>query len=443
MSAPNPTPFPRTFWAANTTELFERAAYYAIASFMVPYLHENLGMSPTLATFLNGSLLWGMIYFLPILSGTIADQVGFRRSLLAAFVLLAGGYLGMGTLERLWPVLAGGAGGGRTDYTVPVVAAIVLIGMGGSIVKPCISGTVQKTAGDRKTLGFGIFYMVINIGSMMGRIVSYFVRTLVGIQAIFSTVATAASIVAFGIVAFVYREPGPGLVEPPPRRTLGQALAGMVLVLRSARFVFFLIVTAGFWFMYVQIYNLIPLYLRGVVDPNAPVEIYTLANPVMIVLFQLLVTRLTSRWSPLKGMITGVAVATLGMLLNLVPAFASGPALLGGRLPFAGLFIVLSIMAMAVGEMMASPRIYEYLGSIAPAGQEGLYLGYASLPVAIGSVVGSPVGGYLFETFAQRRADHALLWIIVSLSGVLSIAGLLLYNRFLVVRKGGVEPPQA
>ncbi|HNS74427.1 MAG TPA: MFS transporter, partial [bacterium] len=162
------TKFPQTFWTANTIELFERGAYYAIASFVVIYLNETLGMAPTKATFLNGTLLWGLVYFLPILSGTLADRFGFKRSLVFAFVLITLGYLTMGTLQQFWPALLGHTAG-HIDYTIPVVFGILLIGIGGSVVKPCISGTVQKTAGVNTTLGFAIFYMVINIGSMFGR----------------------------------------------------------------------------------------------------------------------------------------------------------------------------------------------------------------------------------------------------------------------------------
>ncbi|MCK7473229.1 MAG: hypothetical protein MZV49_06260 [Rhodopseudomonas palustris] len=102
--------FPATFWTANTIELFERAAYYAMASFVVIYLKETLGMSPAFATFLNGSLLWGLIYFLPIVSGTLADKYGFKRSLVVAFVLLSLGYLVMGNVQSFWPDRGGGRG---------------------------------------------------------------------------------------------------------------------------------------------------------------------------------------------------------------------------------------------------------------------------------------------------------------------------------------------
>ena len=96
------TKFPRVFWFANVTELFERAAYYSMASFVVIYLGQ-LGLGTYWPAMLN-TLLWFLIYFLPILSGTVADQIGFRRALLGAFVLLSFGYLLLG-----YPVWVGGA----------------------------------------------------------------------------------------------------------------------------------------------------------------------------------------------------------------------------------------------------------------------------------------------------------------------------------------------
>src|SRR5512144_1595134 len=96
-------PFPHSFWTANVTELFERAAYYSMASFVVIYLGQ-LGFGNYWPSFLSSSVLWFLVFFLPILSGTIADQIGFRRSLLIAFVLLFIGYTMMG-----YPVWLGGS----------------------------------------------------------------------------------------------------------------------------------------------------------------------------------------------------------------------------------------------------------------------------------------------------------------------------------------------
>jgi dipeptide/tripeptide permease len=210
------------------------------------------------------------------------------------------------------------------------------------------------------------------------------------------------------------------------------------------------VVIGMFWILYVQLYNLVPLFLRWI-DPQAPVELYTLVNPIMIVSLQLLITRLAKRWTPVRSIIFGVLVTTIGMLVNmLAPMLFANISLkvallrIGNFhmiLPIAGIFLILSIASMALGEMFASPRIYEYIGAIAPKGQEGLYLGYANLPVALGSIVGAPMGGRLFETFISNPvknglpAKPAVMWLIVAIMGVLSMLGLALYDRFLLHKK--------
>jgi dipeptide/tripeptide permease len=402
-------------------------------------------MSPTTATFLNGTLLWGIIYFLPILSGALADKFGFKKTLSVAFVLIALGYIVVGNLPAFWPKLSGAEAGQPVNFILPVIAGICFIGIGGSVVKPCVAGTVQKIAAARATLAFGIFYMVINIGSISGRTVSYFVRTKLGIPAIFQYPSTIFALVGLFVVLVLYKEPhytDGGAKDGPkaPKRTLGQALLGMFTVLANVKFLFFIIVVSLFWFLYIQLYNLMPLYLRFV-DPDAPVELYTLANPVMIVAFQLVITKMVKRWTPVRSMVLGATVVTLGMLMNVIPALLSADpsrkvGLLGLGLPVAGLFMFVSIVSMAVGEMMASPRVYEFMGAIAPKGQEGLYLGYQSLPIALASMVGGPIGGNLFERYvsqpvaAGRPAETLPMWLIIVGIGVASIVGLAVYDAW-------------
>jgi len=238
--------------------------------------------------------------------------------------------------------------------------------------------------------------------------VSYFIRTNLGIPAIFTYAATAFALVGLLVTLFIYREPewvSDGIKDGQTvrKRTLGQALAGIFVVLGNLKFLFLIVVLGMFWFLYIQLYNLMPLFIRYI-DPNAPMDLYTLANPVMIVCFQLLITRFVKRWLPVKTIMLGALVMTLGMLVMALPSLLFADprkmtAVLGLSLPVAGVFMIVSIAAMAVGEMMASPRVYEYIGAIAPKGQEGLYLGYQSLPIALASMIGGPVGGRLFERY--------------------------------------------
>ncbi len=398
--------FPGASGTANVTELFERGAYYAMASFVVIYL-GRLGMGRYWPSTLN-SMLWTLVYFLPILSGTIADQVGFKKALLAAFVLLTGGYLLMGT-----PVWFAGAplleAAGKDVTVAPGVAlitvsGIALIGLGGSIVKPCISGTVQKTAAGRATLAFAIFYMVINIGSLVGRGASYYVRTHTSLTAIFGVSMTCAAL-AFGVVALFYREPKPDLVPAArPRKSAARVLLDMVVVLRSPRFALFLVVNVGFNFLYSQVYNVLPLYLATVLEKKPPVDIYTMANPLVIVAFQLVVTKLFGRMAPVRSMVVGTLIISAAMLINVVPLYLDGgPRAIGPfGIPIGSAFVVATVALIALGELFVQARIFEYIGALAPKGQEGLFLGYANLPTALGSLTGGPVGAYIFHEVICR-----------------------------------------
>jgi hypothetical protein len=119
-------------------------------------------------------------------------------------------------------------------------------------------------------------------------------------------------------------------------------------------------------------------------------DIYTMANPLTIVLFQLLVTRWFGKVKPIRSIIVGIVIISASMALNLVPIYSQGGlrAISVVGIPYASLFIVLTIAAAAFGELFTSARMYEYVGALAPKGQEGLFLGYANLPLAIGSFTG-------------------------------------------------------
>lgn len=443
--------FPRSFWTANLTELFERGAYYAMASFVVLYLGQ-LGLGDYWPSNLNG-ILWALVFFLPILSGTIADQIGFKKALLIAFVLLAIGYFVMGYPvwfdgHTLNPIIESEMTAGF-GLLFPIIMAIIFIGIGGSIIKPCIAGTVQKTSGSKATLGFGIFYMIINIGSLLGRGVSYVIRKEFDLSYIFA-VSVFFSILAFFAVLFFYKDPDkiPGVkAEKKPRKSILKILADMILVLKNSRFALFMIVSSGFFFIYAQVYNVLPLYLQKVVELDPAVDIVTMANPFVIVFFQLLITKKFGKLKPIRSIIVGTVIIGLSMMINLIPIFSSGGVrslALWEWVPMGTIFITLTVGLIAFGELFTSARTYEYIGALAPKGQEGLFLGYANLPLAIGAIIGGPAGAFIFHEIMCRNAvtlDSGLLelspfwnsmgWIVLMGIGFLSALSMWFYNRWI------------
>src|SRR5438309_4148804 len=78
--------FERPFWVANVTELFERLSYYAAFASLARYLNESLGFPTQQATDLTG-LFGGLVWFMAIFGGAVADRLGFRRALSLAYLI--------------------------------------------------------------------------------------------------------------------------------------------------------------------------------------------------------------------------------------------------------------------------------------------------------------------------------------------------------------------
>ena len=68
----------------------------------------------------------------------------------------------------------------------------------------------------------------------------------------------------------------------------------------------------------------------------------------------------------------------------------------------------------AVGEAMQAPRFYEYVADLAPREQMGTFMGFAFLPVALGSFVGGALAGTLVERFVRGSSTPGAMWWVVS-----------------------------
>jgi proton-dependent oligopeptide transporter, POT family len=266
-------------------------------------------------------------------------------------------------------------------------------------------------------------------------------------------VAACASVAAFFVVMVFYKDPPVAAGTPVrPRRSVGRILLDMVLVLRNGRFTLFLILMSGFFFVYNQVYNVLPLYAKRVVEPSPAMDLYTAANPFVIVCLQLAITQYFGKVKAIRSIVVGTVIIGVSMIINVYPIYASGGtrALVANALPLGSVFVILTVALIAFGELFTSARMYEYIGSLAPKGQEGLFLGYANLPLALGSLAGGPAGAFIFNGIMARGAttrpdgllelvpaQNALGWIVLMGIGFLSALAMWLFNRWLERRPDG------
>ncbi len=213
--------FPRTFWVANTMEIFERMAWYgffAVSSLYItnPRSEGALGFTSEQRGTLQGAVTF-ILYLLPVLSGALADRYGYKRMLAIAFSILTPAYLLLGQFHSY-------AG---------FFFAFLLVAVGAAVFKPVIVGTVARTTDEHTgTLGFGIFYMMVNIGGFVGPIVAGIVR---GWAWKWVFVMSSLWIATNFIWLFLfYREPTVE-AESAQKRTLRQVMNDMVEVLGTPR----------------------------------------------------------------------------------------------------------------------------------------------------------------------------------------------------------------
>jgi len=399
--------FEPAFWVANITELFERVAYYGQAAVLAIFLHESLHLSTEQTGTLMG--VFGFtVWFLPILGGSLADRFGFRKSLALAYLTLAIGYFLMGSLTAGWMA--------PLRQALPLFWVVLLVlmipALGPSVVKPCVAGTTARASSESvRSIGYSIYYTLVNIGGTLGPIVAFLVRRSLGIENVFRVSAFFVFLMFFATLIF-YKEPGRSGERTVP--TIIAALRNMLVVLSNLPFVVFLLIFSGFWIIFWQEFIALPLFIRGYVDPNAKIDLLLSVDPATVILFQIAVSYLTRRIPTFTAMTAGILISSFSWLILLLHASTG--------------FVIAALFILALGEITQSPRYYEYVSRLAPPGQQGTYMGYAFLPIAIGYLIGGKLGGYLVHYFGDVLHRPEQMWWVVSAIGFATTLLMWIYN---------------
>ncbi len=490
--------FPRSFWTANAMEIFERMGWYGFYAVSTLYLtnsvangglgfsSEDRGVIQGLATF--------FLYLFPAVFGALADRYGYKRMFLASVVVMAPAYILLAAPRTFWGFLG----------------VYFLVAVGHGMFKPVVISTVAKSCNEETgSMGFGIFYMMVNIGGFVGPIVAGVIR---GWDWKYVFWASSGWIVVMGIACLLlYREP-PRDEKAESQRGLGEVFSSMIAVVGNARFfilvsgllvmlvmgskwwsfsrvavvagawlafniildvvlraskqnssspwplqpmrigegryMLFLLLMAGFWTSFNQIFMTLPEYIRDYVDTSDLIaSLNTVAgfvgtdisgwsrallengqikpeylinlNAFGIIAFQLLISHLVRKVSPLASIIAGVTVTVASFLIYLAGA--------------TGWIVVTAVLVFSVGEMLASPRSKEYAGRIAPPEKVGMYMGYFYWCVALGNLFGGLLSGVTYQHFGPQGIDQpGMMWVIFAGLAVTTAVSLIIYNRFVI-----------
>lgn len=419
--------FPKNFWVVIVMEFFERGSYYGVMSVLSVYLildisKGGLGFTKESVGIIK-STITPLLYLLPILSGALADRFGYRKTLMFAFTVMSIGYLLTSFM---------------TSYAF-VFMSLILMVIGAGFFKPVISGTIARsTDKSNSTLGFGIFYWSINLGAFLFPLIIIPILKDISWSYIFIMAAVGTGWLLL-LNFFVYKEPA----KPANAKPISQILKEAVFVLKDYRFILMIVIYSGFWILYFQMFDTVLWYLKEYVD-TTPVNNFVnsvlgffVSNPNWrfdaenvtalqagtIIFLQLFISNIVKHTKALPTMIFGIALGTVGMAILAISSHV-------------WVFII-GLVIFSIGEMTAHPKFISYVGLIAPQDKKALYLGYSFLYGVIGSGIGGILGAGLYVHFVDKLHQPATLWIIFSLIGVVTIIGLVLFNKFLAPKETG------
>ncbi|HUH36169.1 MAG TPA: MFS transporter [Moheibacter sp.] len=390
----------KTFWVASIMELFERWAWYGMFALFGLYLVGStddgaLGLNHIEKGKIMGDIT-AILYLLPVFFGVIADRIGYKLSLGIAYVIMIIGYFMMGQVDTFWMMYM----------------AFFLAAVGAAFFKPVASAIVARNTDETTgTLGFGIFYMMVNIGGFIGPLSSSVLRTELGWKIIF---VQAAVVIGLNLLILIFFFKEKKVVAEQPKASLGAELKNSVMnifeALKDVRLGILLLLMVCFWTMFNQLFYTLPNFIEDWVDSrifsdwlnaNIPMigkhftdnglikpELFTQIDSFMIICCQIFISYFVTKMRHINAVIRGAIIATIGVSLTF---FTNNP-----------MFTVLGIMIFAIGEMMSSPTVSSFIALITPKGKEGLYQGTYFLPVALGNYFSGFIAGDLYQAWSDK-----------------------------------------
>jgi MFS family permease len=151
--------------------------------------------------------------------------------------------------------------------------------------------------------------------------------------------------------------------------------------------------------VFVYLYLLMPKYWLRTIGPDAAIGTLSAINPIGIVIGLVLFIPLANRFNVFKMLIYGAMISSIALLPMAVPWTAWGTSIQAAHYQMA----IACMILLTVGEVVWSPKLYEYTAAIAPKGQEGAYLGMSLIPWFLAKTVVSAMSGHMLNRWSPEE----------------------------------------
>jgi POT family proton-dependent oligopeptide transporter len=437
---------PRELWLLFGYKFIEYSAYGAMNLVVILWLSEDCQLTDIQAgSFITG---WSLaLTLIAMVVGALVDTVGIRRICLLSVAMLLCARFFMAWL---------------TDPVAVFLLGFMPLALGFAIVAPLVSvGIKRYTTTEGAALGFGLFYVIMNLGFAVGGSCFDWIRDTfarrdasgaiadanagvvwLGLHFstnqlffVFGTVATLLSLVILLPLRDGVERTDEGIVITPPTPS-DSITATLVHTTRdTTRLLKDVFMEKYFWifmglialtvfvrFVFFHFHYTFPKYGLRVLGEDAKIgNIYGVLNPVLIIFLVPLVSIFTKKVGSFRMLLIGASISALSCFLAVLPAtwFASLTHSLMGELIFVNWLgmapdmpslmaapptaaywpMILFIVCFTIGESIWSPRLMQFSTEIAPKGRESTYLSLSFLPTFAAKLVVGPLSGILLEIY--------------------------------------------
>lgn len=425
---------PKVLYGINISYVFEGLAYFGVITVLAKFLHDDVGLTDPQAGWMLGLLTGGITLAMFFLGG-VADKIGVRKTLAAAFGFMICGralLAGSGNLFN--------GGGIWSPMFFMVVAAILFIVVAYGMYQPAAYAGVRKYTNEKTAaMGYAMLYALMNLGAFCSGLISPPVRRNFGFSAIFWIYTGLTVIALFVVLILITKKNEKKVLEPdaekalegeaPTEKAEGEFERERVALaerawryvkthpLRDAKFSFFIFILIPVQTLFAHTWLTLPLYMDRafagtMVSKNF--EFFANLNPIMIFVLAPLVAAVFARKNAYTMMIIGTLImAAPTFLLVIEPS----PALL-----------LLYIFLMTIGEAMWQPRFLQWIAEIAPPGKTGAYMGIGQLPWFLTKFITASYSGWFLRQYcpAEGPMNTQTMWFIYACIAMVSPIALIL-----------------
>lgn len=387
---------PRSVHILCMGSFINRAGSFVLV-FLTIYVSERLGFGKTFAAQCMGVFGLGSIAA-SLVGGQFADQVGRKTVMLVA---LFGGAAMLLLLSM------------ATTRSGVLLTILVYAMIAESFRPACMAMLGDLTRPDQRPASFGLLYVSINLGFACGPPVGGLLADISYDLLFWGDAITMA--IFGGIIWSLLDETGVtktasemSAADVPMRVAAGRIFA-------DHSFLLFCLATLLISIVFMQSFSTLPIYIKDVGYTNLQFGLLMSLNGLMIVICQLPLTNLLTRFNAMTNILVGGILVGIGFAIYFLP-----PTLM---------ILFASVAIWTTGEMMQAPFKQTLVTAMAPPELRGRYLGTHSMSYSLAMMIGAPLGGLILGQYGAQTLWIACMLVSVAAVGVYAASYRVLSKR--------------